>query len=183
MTRVTLTQAAQVLQVPQHKLIHLCEKGVVVPEIHDARGRGSSRGFSRRNLFEFAVALEMRRLDLPVKLARAVLRVLEVFEEAVARSLPGFSLPDSLLSTGAPHLSALILDGERLYFTMARGRSAPILFGGVDVPRTPSRDRGKHLVPLRRVPSAAARRLIQDARTRTEIDLSQIAKVLPPEEP
>ncbi len=56
MTRVTLTQAAWVLRVPQHKLIHLCEKGVVVPEIHDARGRGSSRGFSRRNLFEFAVA-------------------------------------------------------------------------------------------------------------------------------
>ena len=75
MAPFTLTQAAKALSVAQHKLIHLCEKKVVVPDVHDARGRGSSRKFSKRNLFDFAVALEMRRLELPVSFVQAVLRV------------------------------------------------------------------------------------------------------------
>ena len=39
MKRVTLTQAARALGVPQHRLIHLCEKHVVVPDLDEARGR------------------------------------------------------------------------------------------------------------------------------------------------
>jgi DNA-binding transcriptional MerR regulator len=53
----TLSEIARRLDVPQHKLIHLCEKGVVVPEIHDAAGRGSSRVFSANNFLELAVAV------------------------------------------------------------------------------------------------------------------------------
>jgi hypothetical protein len=37
----TLTQAARLLGEPQHRLIYLCEKGVVVPDFQDAEGRGS----------------------------------------------------------------------------------------------------------------------------------------------
>ena len=125
MERVTLTQAARALGVPQHKLIHFCEKGVVVPDLHDARGRGSSRGFSRRNFFEFSVALEMRRLGLSVALIRAVLLVLRSFESAVASTMAGFALPASLQSSGAPTVTALIVDGQRLFFSVARGRSRP----------------------------------------------------------
>ena len=36
----TLSEIARRLDVPQHRLIHLCEKGVIVPEIHGAAGRG-----------------------------------------------------------------------------------------------------------------------------------------------
>src|SRR5688572_10022776 len=93
----TLTQAAKMLGVAQHALIHLCEKKVVVPDLKDARGRGSSRQFSKRNLFDFAIAVEMRRLELPVSFIQAVLRVLRSFEIESARSLREFALPDSLV--------------------------------------------------------------------------------------
>src|SRR6266852_7944039 len=98
----TLTQAAKTLRVAQHKLIHLCEKKVVIPDVRDARGRGSSREFSKRNLFDFAVALEMRRLELPVSYVQAVLRVLRAFESEAKTLLDEFVLPDSLLVSDAP---------------------------------------------------------------------------------
>ncbi len=59
----TLTEAARLLEVPQHRLIYLCEKEVVQPDLNDATGRGSSRRFSRRNILEFAVALRLRDID------------------------------------------------------------------------------------------------------------------------
>ena len=139
----TLTQAARALGVPQHKLIHLCEKQVVVPDVQGARGRGSSRQFSKRNLFEFAVALEMRRLELPVSFVQAVLRVLRSFETEVQSAQRDFVLPDSLLADGAPRLQLLILDGERLYFMLTKGNDPSLVFGGVDV-RHP-RARGREL--------------------------------------
>ena len=46
----TLTQIAKFLRQPQYKLIYLCEKGVIVPDGVDAKGRGSSRRFSRAQL-------------------------------------------------------------------------------------------------------------------------------------
>ena len=122
----TLTQAAKVLGVAQHKLIHLCDKKVVVPDVRDARGRGSSRVFSTRNLFDFALALEMRKLELPVSFVQAVLRVLRAFEVEAKALIGEFPLPDSLLVASAPRLTLLILDGERLYFRLAPTTTSPL---------------------------------------------------------
>src|SRR5438876_1109231 len=141
MERVTLTQAARALGVPQHRLIHLCEKHVVVPDLDEARGRGSSRGFSRRNLFEFAVALELRRLELPVGMVRAVLVVLRSFERAAQKMLPRFVLPDSLVRSESPEVSILIIDGSQLYFRVAKTRTTSTVLGGGDIPRRSSRAR------------------------------------------
>jgi len=179
MERVTLTQAARALGVPQHKLIHFCEKGVVVPDLHDARGRGSSRGFSRRNFFEFSVALEMRRLGLSVALIRAVLLVLRSFESAVASTMAGFALPASLQSSGAPTVTALIVDGQLLFFSVARGRSPAVIFGGVKLPKRSTKARLSRSPAVHRLSTAAANRLMASAKTRTEIDLTQIALDLP----
>ena len=44
----TPTEAARLLEEPQHRLIYLCEKGVVEPDLQDAEGRGSSRGVAGR---------------------------------------------------------------------------------------------------------------------------------------
>src|SRR5262245_12387236 len=115
MEKWTVTDAAKVLGVAQHRLIHLCEKKVVVPDVRDALGRGSSRQFSRRNLVDFAVALEMRKLELPVSYVQAVLKVLRTFEHEAKALLGNFTLPDSLLAPNAPQLSLIILDGERLF--------------------------------------------------------------------
>lgn len=178
MTSFSLTQAAKMLGVPQHKLIHLCEKRVVVPDVRDARGRGSSRQFSKRNLFEFAVALEMRRLELPVSFVQAVLRVLRSFEKEVQSAQADFVLPDSLFADGAPRLKLLILDGERLYFMLTKGNDPAVVFGGVDVRHPRARGRARKHQGIGRLQQAEVQEAFVSARTRTEVDLSQIARDL-----
>ncbi len=174
----TITQAARALGVAQHKLIHLCEKKVVVPDIRDARGRGTSRQFSRRNLFDFAVALEMRRLEIPVSFVKAVLRVLRSFEVEAKKILGGnFSLPDGLVAGTAPRLTLLILDGERLYFSLTLGDNRSHVFGGVDIRHPRARGRARQHEGLGRL-QAEAKQALATARTRIEVDLSQIARDL-----
>ncbi len=173
-----MTKAARVLGVPQHRLIHLCEKGVVVPDLADARGRGSSRAFSARNLFEFAVALEMRRMELPVTFIRAVLRVLRGFESAASSAIQGFSLPESLQAADAPRVTALIQDGERLRFSIGKGKAPAAIFGDVILPKRSRRGRPTGRADVRRLSTATAAKLVAAAKTRTEIDLTHIAAVL-----
>lgn len=115
----------------------------------------------------------MRRLELPVSFVRAVVDVLKVFEMEVAKSMPGFALPDSLRATGAPRVSLLIIDGERLFFRVKAARRETLL-GGVTIPRPKVRGRARAHRPtgdLRRARGDAA----ATARTRTEVNLSQIA--------
>ena len=130
-TEWTLTEAAQLLGEPQHRLIYLCEKGVVAPDVQDAEGRGSSRRFSARNLLEFGVALRLRALGIPAAVSGAVVYVLRGFEKAIAKKMPGFSLPGSLIAANAPELSAIIGDDERLYFKLGSGKSGTKTYGGV----------------------------------------------------
>ena len=129
----TLTQAARLLEEPQHRLIYLCEKGAVVPDFQDAEGRGSSRRFSARNLLEFAIALRLRELEIGVAFVGAGVHVLRAFERRVGKEFRGFRLPDSLRVRGAPDLRVVIADGGRLYFTLAAAGSPARLFGGVDL--------------------------------------------------
>jgi DNA-binding transcriptional MerR regulator len=174
----TLTEAAKLLGAPQHKLIHLCEKKVVVPDVRDARGRGSSREFSKRNLFDFAVALEMRRLELPVSFVQAVLRVLRSFEAEVKSTRGEFTLPESLVTPSAAQLTLIILDGERLYFRLDSQGTKPRVFGGVDIRHPRVRGRARHHLGVGRLGPAEAGRVLSAARTRTEVNLSQIARDL-----
>src|SRR4051794_32965527 len=170
----TVTGIARALTVPQHRLIHLCEQGVVVPDHQEAHGRGSRRRFSQRNVFEFAVALQMRRLEIPVSFIRAVIQVLKVFEAQVGKLLRGFALPDSLRADGAPYVSLLVVDGDRLFFRIRAGERETVL-GGVTVPRPSIRGRARAhraVGDLRRTTADAITR----ARTRTEVDLTQIAR-------
>jgi hypothetical protein len=125
----TMTGAARLLGQPQHRLIYLCEKGVVQPDLRTAEGRGSSRGLSRRNLLEFSVALNLRQLHIPAQLIGALLAALRELEAHLAAELPGFSIPDSLRSSTSPDLRLVIGDG-RLYFTLVTGEGEPRLFGG-----------------------------------------------------
>jgi hypothetical protein len=129
----TLTEAARLLGESQHRLIYLCEKEVVQPDLQDAEGRGSSRRFSSRNLLEFAVAMRLRDLEIAASLVGAVLYVLRAFEQRVRKLLPDFGLPESLRHSRAPDLRVVISDGLQLYFTLGAGRSAPKLYGGVDL--------------------------------------------------
>jgi DNA-binding transcriptional MerR regulator len=176
MIAFTLTQAARALGVAQHKLIHLCEKKVVVPDVRDARGRGSSRKFSKRNLFDFAVALEMRRLELPVSFVHAVLRVLGTFELEAKKMLRGFALPESLLAAGGPRLALIILDGERVYFSVATAGHHDRAFGGIAI-HPAARGRAQHR-SAGRLQQAEMANALAAARARVELDLSRIARDL-----
>jgi len=128
----TLSEAARFLAEPQHRLIYLCEKGVVVPDFGNAKGRGSSRRFSARNLLEFAVVLKLRELTLPVDTIAAIIHVLRAFETKVADEIKGFDLIHSLRSKNAPDLRIIISDGRLLYFSLGVGAGDRKLFGGLD---------------------------------------------------
>lgn len=126
----TLAEIARRLDVPQHKLIHLCEKGVVVPEIHDAAGRGSSRVFSTNNFLELAVAVRLRDMLLPVSVVGAIVHVLRRFGlELTERN--GTSLAASLQEPKAPELRIILSDGEAIFFSLAMAGKKAELFGGI----------------------------------------------------
>jgi len=127
----TLSEIARRLDVPQHRLIHLCEKGVVVPDVHGAAGRGSSRVFSERNFLELAVALRLRDMMLPVAAVGAVVHVLGAFEEELQKDLPHFALAESLREDRAPDLRVIISDGRTVYFSLGTPNQDPKLFGGI----------------------------------------------------
>jgi len=129
----TLSEAARLLEEPQHRLIYLCEKEVVVPDFSQARGRGSSRRFSARNILEFAVALRLRKLMIPAASVAAIIHVLRSFEKAVLKEPGRSSLPESLLDSKAPDLSIVINDAQVLYFALQSGNSASRYFGGLDL--------------------------------------------------
>ncbi len=127
----TLSEIARRLDVPQHRLIHLCEKGVVVPDVHGAAGRGSSRVFSERNFLELAVALRLRDMMLPVAAVGAVVHVLGKFEDQLRLDLPDFALAESLREDRAPDLRVIISDGRTVYFSLGTSGQEPKLFGGI----------------------------------------------------
>lgn len=183
----TLTEAARLLGEPQHRLIYLCEKGVVHPDFQDAKGRGSSRRFSDRNLLEFAVAFRLRELDIGVAFVGAVAHVLRAFERSVGKELRGFKLPDSLRDPTAPDLRVVIADGARLYFTLAAPGSPGRVYGGIDLQDvTPSHPSARALDHDLTGRTASAKRSVsrgiggpEGSRfLRLEVSVTELARVL-----
>ena len=128
----TLTEIARLLKQPQHRLIYFCEKNVIKPAGNDASGRGSSRKFSARNLFEFEVALTLWKFHIPASMIRKVILVIGSFENTLKHSLPEFELPYSLVSPESPTIRAYLVDGSCLHFGIGDG-SDTTLIGGVDL--------------------------------------------------
>src|SRR5436309_3098099 len=132
---ITLKEVQLKLGVPQHVLIHLCEKGVVVPDVAEASGRGKRREFSKRNLFEFAVALTLRGFEVSVATTAFVVRLLRSFERATAKLVPEFELPGFVLAKGV-EIDLHFLDGRQLVFHAHGGplRKPLILSVGIGEP-------------------------------------------------
>lgn len=81
-THITLKEVQLRLSVPQHVLIHLCEKGVIEPHFAETTGQSKRREFSERNVFEFAVALALRSLEVSVPTTALLVRLLRTFTKA-----------------------------------------------------------------------------------------------------
>ena len=79
MNGFTLSEVEGVFKAPQHVLIHLCEKEIVIPDIQQTDGRGKFRRFSVKNMFEFAVALELKKYQIPLAVIKALLIVFSAF--------------------------------------------------------------------------------------------------------
>lgn len=178
----TLAEIARRLDVPQHRLIHLCEKQVVVPDIQDAGGRGSSRIFSARNLLELAVAVRLRDMMLPVSAAAAIVHVMRAMEDRLREELPGFSLVTGLADEKAPDLRVIISDGNLVFFALGPAGKNPKLFGGVSIEDV-SGNAGAAGQQLRAVEVQNAKGVFggpEGSRfSRTEISLTAIAQSLP----
>lgn len=170
---ITLKEVQLCLGVPQHVLIHLCEKGVVEPDFADTSGRGKRREFSQRNLFEFGVALALRRFELPVAMTAFIVRTLRSFGRAAAKASPGFALPGSLAS-GTVDLALHIYDGDLLALT-ARGRgfAGPLILSAKIGEQSRAADAVPRVTKLAQLPdeyeahlevniSGIARNIIQD---------------------
>ncbi len=152
----TLSDLARRLEVPQYRLIHLCEKEVVVPDLQDAHGRGSSRVFSAHNFLELAVAVRLRSAMLPVAAVSAVLHLLRAFANRLDGELSGFSLPDSLRDTSAPDLRIIVSDGRAIYISLARADAEPKLFGGIRFDQLVGKP--PTVRPARSVPTSSGRK-------------------------
>lgn len=178
----TLAEIARRLDVPQHRLIHLCEKQVVVPDVQDAGGRGSSRIFSAQNFLELAVALRLRDMMLPVSAAGAIVHVMRAMEDRLRDELPGFSLVTGLASEKGPDLRVIISDGHRIFFALGPPGKNPKLFGGVSIEDV-SGNASSAGAPLRAVEAHSAKGAFGGPEgsqfSRTEISLTAIAQSLP----
>ena len=129
----TLTQIATLLHQPQYKLIYLCEKGVIVPDGVDAKGRGSSRRFSQRNLFEFLVAFTLGDFHVPTKLTTNLLQALRSFDKHLAKKYPLLRLPCSLTYPDCPEVKAILVKGTYLYFSIEQANKPVVYIGGIDL--------------------------------------------------
>src|SRR5688572_4463018 len=63
--RWTMKSVAEILAEPAHRVIHLCEHGVLNPIVR-SRGRGSVRRFDREDIFRLSVAFELQNHRLPM---------------------------------------------------------------------------------------------------------------------
>jgi hypothetical protein len=164
---IALKEVQLRLGVPQHVLIHLCEKGVIEPDFAETSGRGKHREFSRRNLFEFGVALAVRRLELPVVTAAMLVSLLRRFTHAVEKAVPEFELPDALLGEGT-ELALHLYDGRDLVL-QAHG-------GGLRRPLIVGANIGDASSPIARPRIEKLDALPTQYEAQLEINLTQIAR-------
>jgi DNA-binding transcriptional MerR regulator len=101
----TLKEVADHFARPAHRIIHLCETGLVRPTV-DAAGRGSVRRFSRDDTFRIFLALYLQEagVDIPrIKpLMEALDRLMELPEvKRRGETLARFDLVEVILAIGA----------------------------------------------------------------------------------
>ena len=178
----TLTEIAKLLQQPQHRLIYLCEKDVINPDGMDAEGRGSSRRFSARNLFEFSVALTLGEFHIPAILSGKILFALRSFEKLLNKAIPNLDLPYALRAPNAPEIRALLTNGSCLYFAIEEGGNTKLI-GGVDLLNHQSNENWPSVAekPVNSEDSTGEYcwRPAGSERAFFEVNLTQIAKDLP----
>lgn len=115
-TGLTMKEVESRLGIKQNILIYLCEKKVVVPDVEDPpKGRGHVRRFSEFNVFEFAIALEMKKYNIKVGYIAIIMRILRKFFQYAAKDV-GFKFENFRKDKTLPLLFLVIMDGEFIFF-------------------------------------------------------------------
>lgn len=109
----TMKEVENRLGIKQNILIYLCEKDVVVPDVENPpKGRGHVRRFSEFNIFEFAVALEIKKYNIKISYIAIIMSILkQVFQSPDFYNFKKFKEDQSL-----PSLILGIVNGEKIYF-------------------------------------------------------------------
>ena len=162
---LTLGQIQDILNTPQHVLIHLCEKGVITPDFFDTDGRGRSRQFSRQNLLEFAIALHIRKFQIPVVAVKAVIALLRKFEKKVQEKVDNFSLLN--INKTHPKFIVYVEEGEDLIFSLKTKNNSLLLKCPI---ASIEQKKSIHFVTLSK--------LSNDCNSRLEINISKILENL-----
>lgn len=164
---ITLKEVQLRLGAQQHVLIHLCEKGVIEPDFAETTGRGKRREFSERNVFEFAVALALRSLEVSVATTALLVRLLRTFSKAAQKAVPEFDVLGGLHGGGLQVVMYLYDDRDVVFeLTDGPATNTPILLGAQlppDVATAKSRVQRLDKLP-------------QDYSARLEVNLTRIAR-------
>lgn len=128
-----VTETLKFLDDPQHRLIYLCEKGVVVSDGGDAIGGGSSRRFSSRNMFELSIALTLAENHLPAKVTTNFLYAVRSFETHVKQSIEYCRIPGTSVEQKSPEVIGIVTNGSSLHFSIGLSGKLKNIFGGVEI--------------------------------------------------
>jgi len=102
----TLKQIAEHFNRPAHRIIHLCESGVILPTV-DAKGRGTMRRFSRDDTFRILVALELQEAGVQVPLIKPLMQAFDrLLEIRAIKKLKADRQPSDLVEVIRHHLGA-----------------------------------------------------------------------------
>ena len=80
---MTLKEVAERIAQPPHRVIHLCEKGLIRPAV-DAVGRGKVRQFDRDNVARIILALNLQDAGVQIPLIKPVMEELDRIMEIPA---------------------------------------------------------------------------------------------------
>lgn len=130
----TLKEVAAQLDQPAHRIIHLCESGVVKPEV-GADGRGSVRRFSGDDVFCLHLALELQDAGIQVPLIKPLIRALRHLKDspelpnAVARIEECFDLQSIVSALGTPRkpMRAYLAQGDPVVLVAPSVKKIPAL--------------------------------------------------------
>src|SRR5579872_5431109 len=81
----TMKEVAELLDRPAHRIIHVCESGVVKPSV-EAEGRGTVRRFSRDEIFRVRVALSLQDVGVSLPDVKPLMKALDWFYEMHAHA-------------------------------------------------------------------------------------------------
>jgi hypothetical protein len=139
----TLKEVTAHLRRPAHRVIHVCEAGLVRPAVA-AAGRGSVRRFSREDVFRLVLALELQEAGVRAPRIRPLMQALDrLLELRAARPSPEFlgALGDLLdvlgrLGSGKFPVRAYLTPPDRVALVAPRLPAAPRPGLGVDLHRS-----------------------------------------------